>query len=186
MSKNLSQTPKTAAIVEKIAIVRAQKAKTTTKHTMPKIARSTGQKSQFSPYQRYRYAHHNGKPRWPTSFSIKHRTYQTLTIAYSIPATKLPHLIPPIILPLQRETRGSLSEVRQIYGMVISPPPDQSLSYFSEKREVPFLKCIGFTGPLINIYYSRLSRNERYHLKFHPRRKQLIKKLNYYCYDLNS
>ena len=35
---------------------------------------------------------------------------------------KLPHLIPPIIIPLQRETRCALSEVHWIYGTAISPP----------------------------------------------------------------
>ena len=47
MSKNFSQSPKTAAIVEIITIVRAQKVKTMVKNAMPKIARSPGQKSQF-------------------------------------------------------------------------------------------------------------------------------------------
>ena len=46
--------------------------------------------------------------------------YQTLKIAYSIPATKLPRLIPPIYLLLQRETRGALSEVHWIYETVIA------------------------------------------------------------------
>ena len=54
MSENLSQTPKTAAIVEKITIVSASKAKTMAKNTMPKIARSPRQKAQFDPYYRYR------------------------------------------------------------------------------------------------------------------------------------
>ena len=36
MSKNVSQTPKTAAVVEKITTVRASKEKTTVKNAMPK------------------------------------------------------------------------------------------------------------------------------------------------------
>ena len=65
--------------------------------------------------------------------------------AYSIPATKLLRLIPPIILPLfQRETRGALSEVHWIYGTVISPPPDQSLSHLSEKHELPLYEVNWF------------------------------------------
>ena len=97
---------------------------------------------------------------------------------------------PPIILPLQRETRGTLSEVHLIGGVawnyliyshqsffrwftgrLFPTTPDQSLSHFGEKHEVSSRKCISFRGTLVNIYYSRLSRNERYHSKFHPRRK---------------
>ena len=171
MSKNLSQTRKTFAIVEKITMVRAQKVKTMAENAMPKIAWSPVQKSQFAPYYRYRYTHHNGKATQHTPFCTKHRTYQTVKIADSILVTILPHLITPVTLPFHRETRGALSEVHWTYGTVISPPPEQSLSHFSEKHEEPFLKCIGFTGLLINIYYSRLSRSERYHSKFHSRRK---------------
>ena len=35
--------------------------------------------------------------------------------------------ISPIILPLQREPRGALSEVHWIYGTVISPPPTRPI-----------------------------------------------------------
>ena len=49
MSENLYQTPQTAAIVEKITIFGAYKAKTMAKNAMPKIARSPRQKSNFPP-----------------------------------------------------------------------------------------------------------------------------------------
>ena len=107
--------------------------------------RSPGQKPQFPPYYRLDTHIIRVKRNSIHPFPQKHRIYQELKIAYSILATILPPLIPPIILPIQRETRGALSEVHWIYGTVISPPPDQSLSHFSEKHEVPFLKCIG--GP---------------------------------------
>ena len=54
MSKNLSEIPKTAAIVERLQwLAPTKKAKTMVKDTMPGIARSSGQKYQFAPYYRY-------------------------------------------------------------------------------------------------------------------------------------
>ena len=50
MSQNLSQTPKTAAIVEKITTVHDEKAKAMEKNTIIKIARSPAQKCQVAPY----------------------------------------------------------------------------------------------------------------------------------------
>ena len=57
------------------------------KNTMPGIARSPGQKSQFAPYYHYRCTHHNGKARQHTSFSTKHRIYQTLKMAFNHPSS---------------------------------------------------------------------------------------------------
>ena len=108
--------------------------------------------NQFAPSYRYRYTHHNGKARYHASFITKHIIYQTLKIAYSIPATELPDLIPinhfptsaritryrsaldlqdgylpppirPIIVPLQRQTWGALSKAHWVYGTAIFPPP---------------------------------------------------------------
>ena len=87
MSKNLSQLPKLLHLVENITIVRAQKAKPILKNTMPKIARSLGQKRQFAPYYRYRYTHHNGKARQHTCFSTKPKIYQTLKMAFNYPSS---------------------------------------------------------------------------------------------------
>ena len=67
-----------------------------------------------------------------------------------------------------RNTRCPLWSTLDLRDRYLPTPPHQSLFYFSEKHEVPSLKCFGFTGPLINIYYSRLSRNERYHSKIPP------------------
>ena len=62
----------------------------------------------------------------------------------------------PMILPLQRETRGVLSQVRWVYRTDISgtqpiiiPLQPIALGASSEAH--------WFYGPLINIYYSRLS-----------------------------
>ena len=94
--------------------------------------------------------------RWPNH-------QECFTIKLCMPQT------PSMILPLQHEV-PSLKCIG-FTGRLSPPSPDQSLSHFSEKHEVPSLKCIGFTGPLINIYYSRLSRDERYYSEFRPRRK---------------
>ena len=61
--------------------------KTYGENTMPKIARSPGQKSQFAPAYRYRYLHHNSKARQHTSFNVKHRIYQTLKMAFNHPSS---------------------------------------------------------------------------------------------------
>ena len=68
----------------------------------------------------------------------------------------------PIILPLQRKTRDVLPYVHWVYRTVISgtqpiiiPLQPTALGATAEVH--------WFYGPLINIYYSRLSWNERYH-----------------------
>ena len=176
MSKNFSQTPTPAAIVEKLTIGRAQKAKL---RRIIQRHRSRGLPTKISscpllPLYTITAERKNTHP-FPQNIEF---TRQTLQIAY-FPATILPPLIPAIILPLHLETRSALPEVRWTHGTVMSSPSHQSISHFSEKHEVPFVKCIGFTGPLINIYYSRLSRNKRYHSKIHLRRKSIKKKLQY-------
>ena len=143
-------------------------------NTMPKIARSLVQKYQYAPYYRYRYAHHAGKARWQTSFSAKHRTYQTLKIAYSIAATKLLLLIPTNHDPTSAiNTRCPLWSAVDLQDGYLPPPPDQSLSHFSEKHEVPTPKCIGFTGYQYLLLTTFPERTIQINTtrNFHPRRK---------------
>ena len=69
---------------------------------------------------------------------------------------------PPMVVPLQRETRGVLSRVHWVYGMVVSGSqpiiiPLQPIA-LGATSEVHW-----FYGALTNIYHSRLSWNERYH-----------------------
>ena len=71
----------------------------------------------------------------------------------------------------EKDEVPSLKNALDLRDGYLPPPPDQSLPHFSEKHEAPVLDCIGFTGPPINMYYSRLSRNEQYQSKFHLRRK---------------
>ena len=64
MSKNLSQTPKTAAIVEKIAINSSSlESKNYDEKYNAKYREVSRTKLSICPYYRYRYAHHNGKAR---------------------------------------------------------------------------------------------------------------------------
>ena len=157
MSKNLSQPPKTAAIVEEITIVRAQKTKTTVKNSVPKIARSPERKSNSAPYYRYRSTHHNGKARQHTSFSTKPRIYQTLKMAFNHPFMLQTR---PIVLPFQPQTRGTQA-------------PNQSLSHISQQHLVPPLRCIGFTGCAYQYLFHTTFLEQTIPLtrKFHPRRK---------------
>ena len=158
MSKKLSQTPKNAAIVEKITTFSSRLA-----------SKNYGQKYNAKDREVSR-AKIPICPLLPLAIdthtiTVKRDGIHTCILFHKNleftrdaknslfhPDYELPHLIPPIIRPLQRETRGALSEVHWIYGTVISLPPDKSLSYFSEKHEVPFLKWIGFKRPPINIY----------------------------------
>ena len=177
MSKKLSQTPKIAAIVEKITTFSSRlQSKNYGEKYNDKDREVSRAKILICPLLPRAIDTHTitVKRDGIHTCILFHKNLEFTRDAKNSlfhPGYELPHLIPPIIRPFQRETRGALSEVHWIYGTVTPPPPDQSLSHFSEKHEVPFPKCTGFTGPLISIYYSRLSRNERYHSKFHPRRK---------------
>ena len=143
MSNNLSLTPKTVAIVEKTTIVRAQKAKTTIENSMPKIARSPGQKISIFPLFRYRYTHHNGIARQQTSFSTKRRIYQT---------QKQP--IPPR-LRTQSNPNQSLSHISEKYEVPslkcigfrgrLSSPPNPTNHYPTPARNTrcPLQSALG-------------------------------------------
>ena len=91
------------------------------------------------------------------AISKVHWTYGTVLFEYEVTSPN------PTIIHVQRETRGAISERIAFMGLTTSPHPTNRFP-FSEKHEVPSLKCIGFTEllpPLINICHSRLSRNER-------------------------
>ena len=83
-----------------------------------------------------------------TSFSTIHIIYQTLKIAYSIPAAKLRHLIPPFFHFSEKYEVPSLKCIGFTGRLSLPLQPDQSLYHFSGKHEVPSLKCIGLTGRL--------------------------------------
>ena len=150
---------------------------------MPNIATSPGQKSQFPPDYRHRYTHRNGKTREQIFFSAKHRTYQTLKIAYSIPAMNLVKS-QPINIPHQRETLDALPEVHRVYGTVISPPPTRPIVMTLQRETRDALPKVRWVHRFANIYYSRLSRNERYQYnsKIPPTSEVTSKELQYYCY----
>ena len=132
---------------------------------MPKIASSLGQKSQFAPCYRYRYTHHNGEARWHTSFSTKHRIYQTLKMDFNHPSSSKnntgvitnPHFA---ILPGLKPVHDGDSHKQEIPANSIQFGTTNNAStcscsrshqwffHFSEKHEVSSLKCIGFTGRL--------------------------------------
>ena len=107
-------------------------------------------------------------------YSIHHlpqkRIYQTLKITQSIPSTKLPHLIPPIILPPQRETQKChlRSELDLRDGYL---PPTRPVTIPLERETPGALSEVYFRRPIIKIYYSRLARNQRYHSIFNSRRR---------------
>ena len=132
------------------------------KNAMPKIARSPGQTSQFAPYYRKRYAHHNGKAKWHTSFSTKHRIYQTLKMAFNHPSSsknntgiiRNHHAILPGLQPVDdSDSHKQEIPAKTIHFVTTNNAsncscsrPHQWFFHFSEKHEVSSLKCIGFIG----------------------------------------
>ena len=166
MSKNLPQFPNTAAIiVEKITLVCAWKEKTTAKNTLPKIARSPGRQSQFAPYYRYRYTHHDGKAKWHKSFSKKHRIYQTLEMVFNHPSssknntgvtTNNHYATLPGLQPVHDgDSHKKAISTKTVQFVTTNNASNYSCSrphqwffHFSEKHEVSSLEFNGFTGRL--------------------------------------
>ena len=64
------------------------------------------------------------------------------------PGYELPHLIPPIIRPFQRETRGALSEVHWIYGTVTPPHPTNHYPTSARNTRCPFRSALVLRDPL--------------------------------------
>ena len=93
---------------------------------------------------------------------------QTPTAA-ALVGLKLPHLIPPIIIPLQRETRGALPEMHWIYGTVIFPPTPPINPLQRETRgalpEVHWIYGAVYQYLLLTTFPERITHKLQYHIR---------------------